>query len=283
MNPKWILAAPQFDEVTNYTLDEAEDAIDYLEALDIDYIAFLDADALKSLVVDALRKYPEANFAHWNHGSEDAIYGDDEQPIIDLNNADLLYERECFNSNCSSAVRLGVKVWQGGGIFQGYKGVVSFTTDAAEEFKEAFNFAFKRRVDGFELPDCIGMMKEHMTALADDLVASGNIIAGACMRADRDLLVCYNAEEPSEDTTTCPIRRLGIRLFGRLGWFISRRLAIGVAAQWAGLALMVHDYIEACGKIDYPYQIQGFWWGALAAAIGFILVTNDVVRWMRRQ
>ena len=63
---------------------------------------------------------------------------------------------------------------------------------------------------------------------------------------------------------------------------ISRELVVGIMLQWAGLALMVHDYIEAAETIHNPYSIQGFWWGALFSAVGFILSTWDVVDWIKR-
>jgi hypothetical protein len=161
---------------------------------------------------------------------------------------------------------------------------VSFTTDAADEFKEAFNFGLKRRIDGYTWLDALAQTKQRMTELADELVDSGRILAGACMRGDRDILVCYTPENPpGDDTTWCPLRKLGIRFFGTFGWHISRSMVVGVALQWLGFGVMAHDYIEACGKIDYPYQIQGFWWGLLAAIAGFGLLTSSFVKWMKRR
>ena len=38
-----------------------------------------------------------------------------------------------------------------------------------------------------------------MTALADELVANGKALAGSCMREDRDILVCYNKDNPPQE------------------------------------------------------------------------------------
>jgi hypothetical protein len=284
LNPEWLIVAPDFDEVTKYTLDEAMDVIDYLKEKNVEYISLLDADAIKEKAEAILAEYPNCNFGHWNHGSPDAVWGDDDRPVIDLSNVGVLKGRDCYNSNCSSAKRLGVEVWKLGGIFFGYTDLVSFTTDAAEEFKEAFNYGIKRRIDGFSWKECLERTKARMTELADALVEAGKVLAGACMRQDRDILVCYTADNPPKpDTTWCPFRKLAVKISNGAGWFISRRLAVGIILQWSGFSLMVHDYFEACELIDNPFAIQGFWFGLVFAVSGFLLITSDTVKWIKKQ
>lgn len=284
MNPEWLIVAPYFDEVTKYTLDEAKDVIAYLEEKGIVYFSLLDSEAVQKNTEKILTQYPNCNFGHWNHGSEDAVWGDDEKAVIDLSNVELLKGRDCYNSNCSSAKKLGVEAWKLGAVFWGYTDLVSFTTDAAEEFKEAFNYGIKRRIDGFSWKECLEKTKARMSELADALVDAGKILAGACMRQDRDILVCYTADSPPEpDTSWCPLRKLAVKFTKSAGWFISRKFAVGIALQWSGFALMVHDYFEACELIDNPYTIQGFWFGLLFAVTGFLFITSDVVNWIKKQ
>ena len=211
---KWLLVAPIFDEVTEICYDESRDALEYMKDK-VEIAGDLSGRQIrKEEVESALESDPEVNLAFWDHGSEDKLWGSEEEPIIDLNNVGILSGREVFTSACSFGKKGGVVAWQ-----QKAKAVlcstdvVSFTTDSLAEFCEAFNFWIKRRVDGFSYKECLEKTKQRMTELIDALTKAGKTLAAACMTWDRDHLVCYNGgSTPPEEP--CRVSRLIVRVFG---------------------------------------------------------------------
>ena len=277
-----ICCAPVFDEVTEITYDESRDAVKYASERGIEVIDLVKEDAVREKVEETLRKYPDALFFHADHGSEDKIWGNDDRPVIDLKNVGLLTGREAYNNNCSSAKKLGVEAWkQNCKAFWGYTDVFYFTTDALEEFEIAVNYGIKRRVDGLSWKECLEKTKEKMTELADKLVAAGKALAASCMRHDRDHLVCYDAHAPEP---TCALRRLSIRLFGPMGWTLTRKWAVSLAIFFLGLGISLHDFCHALWQVGYPEILswQGGYIGYALMVVAFILATYDHVQWLRK-
>jgi len=229
----WLVVRPVFDDVTEITFNEAQDVIDYFAEKGVACIDLAKEDAMRENVEKILKENPETNVYHADHGSEDKIWGNDNRPVIDLENVELLEGRAIYNNNCSSAKKLGVEAWKQGCLaFWGYTEVVYFTTDALEEFKEAMNYGLKRRIDGFSWNECLQKTKERMTELIDALVKAGKALAASCLRLDRDSLVCYNSEPPQSG---CVFRRLAIRLFGpEIGWKLRESLKKYIATFCLG-------------------------------------------------
>lgn len=275
--PDWLFIRPLFDEATEYTFDEAQDAIEYLKTKGIEVIDLPKEQAIRENVEKILRENPNIYVAHYNHGSDDKLWGNDERPVIDLNNVDLLSNRECYNNNCSSAKKLGVEAWKRGAVYWGYKDIFYFTTDAIEEFKEFVNNGIKRRVDGHSWKECLSMTKELATKLIDNLVKAGKALAAACMMNDRDCLVCYNAETP---TTDCTARKIAIKVFGpKLGWRLTRTFPISIALFFLGLGILLHDYFHTLWKVGGYKEIlsfQGGYFGVTILIIGFLLAYYQV-------
>lgn len=210
---KGIFAAPKFDEATEYSYKWNERLREKVGNR-MEIIPLLLADAIRENVEGALKDHPDALLIHYNHGSEDAIYGQDERPVVDLTNVSLLKNREVYNMNCLSAKTLGKAAYQNGCLaYWGYVEVVSFTTDAEQDFCEAFNYGFLLRIEGKAWKECLESTKAKMTEIIDDLVKRGNGIAAMLLREDRDALHCWakDVEEPHEE---CPFSRLIVSLLG---------------------------------------------------------------------
>jgi len=197
-----------------------------------------------------------------------------------LKNVELLRNRECYNTNCSSAKNLGVEAWKRGAVYWGYKDIVYFTTDALEEFQEAFNYGIKRRVDGLSWEECLEKAKKRMTELADKLVEAGKALAASCMRHNRDILVCYDAHPPEP---VCRLRALAVKLLGRAGWRVSRGFALSMALFFMGFGVALHDFTHALWEVGgYPEILswQGGYVGYTLMLIGFILVVKEHIKWI---
>jgi len=149
-----------------------------------------------------------------------------------LENVELLRDREAYMNNCSSAKTLGVEAYKHGCLaYWGSKDIVSFTTDAWEDFKEAFLHGLKLRIQGYSWAECLEKTRTKLSELVDKLLSEGKILAASCMRSFRDTLVCYTPDTPPE-TSECPVRRLALRCFGlKIGWKLGKKhIVISVAA-----------------------------------------------------
>jgi len=210
---KSALCAPKFDEATEYSYRWAERLREQIGNR-MEIILLLISDAVRDKVEKALKDNPDAMLIHYNHGEEDALIGQDTRPVVDLGNVNLLRARESYNMNCLSARTLGKAAYQNGCLaYWGYTEVVSFTSDAEENFCEAFNCGLLLRLEGKSWKECLELTKAKMTEIIDDLVKRGNTLAAMSLREDRDSLHCWgkDIEEPREE---CPVSRFTVFLFG---------------------------------------------------------------------
>lgn len=209
---KGICFAPEFDEPTEYSYKWNERLRDQIGDR-MEKILLLKSDALRNNLEQALKENPDAILIHYDHGSEDAIYGQDGNPAIDLNNVILLKGRIAYNMNCLSAKILGKVAYEDGcKAYWGSVEVVSFTTDAEEEFCRAFNFGLLYWLEGHSWKETLEETKREMTKIIDELVKQGNGMAAMLLREDRDALVCYDESPPPQET--CPVSRMIVSAFG---------------------------------------------------------------------
>ena len=243
-----------------------------------------DADAVKGEVAEALQKHPDAMLVHYDHGDTTELLGDNAEPVIDLANVNLLSGHECYNMNCLSGKVLGAVAHNEHGCpaYWGYVEVVSFTTDALEEFKTALNYGFYKRFEGLSWEECVSTTKKVMQQLANQLATEGKLIASVAMTSNMNALVCYNGG--SEQPQVCPFRLLLHKMlpqkFKKYAWKLSRKAALAMMLQPAGIGFAVHDFVVECQHISNPYRIHGFWWGMIMIIAGLFLWTWEIVNWL---
>jgi len=196
---KAILVRPRFDSATEHTFAFAEDILSQCRVAGIDVVELAEGNATKKRVEEELKKGTDL-FIFYDHGSEDALIGQDEKPVIDLSNVAAISDKEVYTLACLSAKELGAAVWRQGGKFWGYTEVVGFTTDALDEFKQAFNCGFCYLfIDGLEHTAALDLAKETFDQLSLDLMSKGKIMAAIFMRQNKEKLVSYNQEGPGPD------------------------------------------------------------------------------------
>ncbi|GAI05363.1 unnamed protein product [marine sediment metagenome] len=198
---KALLVRPRFDEPTQHSFAFAGEILQWCrqaKPLIVDVIELAEGEAIRARVEQELT--PDVDlFIFYDHGDEDALIGQDEKPVIDLENAGLLAGKEVFTLACLSAKDLGPAVWRQGGTYWGYVDVFSFTTDSLAEFQEAANCGFKFRfIEGDTRQNSLQRAKETFTRLALELVDAGKVFAAICMREDGDTLVYLDAHKPEE-------------------------------------------------------------------------------------
>jgi len=199
-------------------MDEISDKIEVLE--------FYDRDAVKGYVIQALKDKRPKYFVHYDHGSEYVLWGDDEKPIIDLSNLDQLAGMHVYNMNCSSGKGLGAHAVSKGILeYWGYVDVVAFTTDAIDEFGDAFNYGIVMAVaEGKWLKDVLEDARQHGYEIADKLREDGKIFASAALVRDMNILHVYYEGGSEPEEPECVFSRLVKRLFGWNGLWLLRML-----------------------------------------------------------
>jgi len=214
---KAILCRPRFDEPTQHSFAFAGEILQWCRQAGISVIELAEADAIRAKVAGELAKGVDL-FIFYDHGDEDALIGQDEKAVIDLENAELLAGKEVFTLACLSAKELGPEVWSKGGTYWGYTEVVGYTTDSLSEFQEAFNCGFRFRfIESDSRKNALSRAKETFTRLALELVDAGKTFAAICMREDGDALVYLDAHKPEEkEGCLLALLKLPIRGFSSL-------------------------------------------------------------------
>jgi len=201
---EWIIVRPLFDEVTPHSYAWCQEILDWLKEKGVEFVDLGAEDATRDKVEAMLRKYPQANFCFYDHGNADCLAAQGgKNNAIDLNNCDLLANKETYTMACLSAKVLGKEVWNKGGKYWGYTDSFAFTTDSLVEFREAANCGFHYLFIEGDRKNALKRAKDTFSRLALELVEAGKIFAAACMRNDGDILVYYNAEKPEEGEKGC--------------------------------------------------------------------------------
>jgi len=218
-----LVVAPKFDDVTEYSLawcvKARNEIFPYIALID-----HLDEDAVWEKVEKNLDR--AAWFMHYDHGSEYVMWGDDEKPLIDLSRLGRLAGKRVYTMNCSSGKGLGAHAVEKGVLeYWGYNDVVSFTTDALEEFGEAFNYGIVHAIIGdLSLKDVVEEARENGYKIADKLQAEGKILAASCLVRDMNILHVYYEGGPPPPPPECRVSRMIKNLFGWNGLHFFRMI-----------------------------------------------------------
>ena len=210
--------------MTEYSIDWCNAALDQING-HTEITKLLDDAAIKSTVEIKLTEVDPQWFVHYDHGSEYVMWGDDEQHLINLSNLDRLAGMHVYCMNCSSGQGLGAHAISLGILeYLGYMDVVSFTTNAAEEFKEALNYGLVKAItEGRFLKDVVEDMRGNGYDIASQLVLDGRIFAAAALVRDMNILHVFYEGGPEPPDPTCFISRILLRLFGWNGLLFFRK------------------------------------------------------------
>lgn len=189
----------------------------------IEVLDLYDREATKKYVEEALETEPRPSwFVHYDHGSEYVMWGDDEQPIIDLDNLGKLAGMHVYCMNCSSGKGLGSHAVEKGILeYLGYMDAVSFTTDAADEFGEALSWGIVEAINqDKDLKEIVELMRQHGYDVANELEGRGQILAAGALVQDMNILHVFYEGGPDPPEPTCGFSRLLLRLGGwNFLWF----------------------------------------------------------------
>lgn len=220
-----VAAAPRFDLATDESIKWCRKAVDQV-SVHMRVMECFDEQAVQDHVLKVLKMTGAEWFMHYDHGSEYVMWGDDEEPIIDLSNLGELAGMHVYCMNCSSGKGLGAHAPSLGVLeYWGYNGPVSFTTDAVDEFGEAFNYGIIAATAGGKwLKDVVEEARQHGYDIADELLAQGKIFASAALVRDMNLLHVYYEGGPPPPDPECRLSRGLKRLFGWNGLWLLRMI-----------------------------------------------------------
>ncbi|GAH32832.1 unnamed protein product, partial [marine sediment metagenome] len=178
-------------------------------------------------VESELEANPGSLFLHYDHGSEDALWGSLTEAVIDLNNVELLAGREVYCMNCSSAKTLGREAHKKGvKAYWGYTEPFAFTTDALPEFKQFANAGLGYRLAGNTWAKCVELVKILAETISERLIEAGKYIAAVIMTKNADILVCYT-ETSEPEPEPCLVSRFIAYFFGYKTLMTLRRFRDG--------------------------------------------------------
>lgn len=127
-----LVTMPKSDQTVRHLLSWTKDYISRIRNKNIK-VHCLEAEKANRKNVESYLKKIEPDYCHFNgHGSNQAIFGNDLQPIIEEGvNEEVLSNRIVYSLSCNSAASLGKKAVKKGAIsFIGYIGNFIFTTDS---------------------------------------------------------------------------------------------------------------------------------------------------------
>jgi hypothetical protein len=268
-----VLIDPEFDDATFYSHLWASRLKEAAEAEGWKIIEIGGRRVSRAEVENALAANPGAPYIHYDHGSEDAHWGSETEPVLDLKNVDKVADRVVYCMNCLSAAKLGAVAYTSYGcIYVGYIREFAFTVEDEKLFCEAANSGFINYAKGRQDWDKIKaiMVEAFNKAIAE----TDNPWSRTWLTWDRDALRVY-AEGADTPESRCVFRKLAIKLFGpKVGWKLTKAFPISVALFAFGLGVLIHDYADAlyhAGGWREVLSPQGGYIGATILVIGFIL------------
>jgi len=273
---KFIITAPLFDQATRYSHECAKEVVEFLKGRGEDYIFLEREDAVRESVELVLRENPEAYYFFSDHGREDSLIGNDSRPIIDMDNVELLKNRDNYTIACLSGKILGKEAKrEGAKSYLGYVEVVCFTTGKFwKGFRECFNSGFYTFYETGSYQETDEEMRGKYSEWAIRAANEGNYISASCFIHDRDSLVLYDLEEVPR---RCALRAIAMKAFGRkIGARITRKAGLSWLLFGVGWGLTAHDlWLHITSPATTPWRIHGGYIGLTLLLAGFLIKTYE--------
>ena len=182
--------APCFEPITEYSLRWSQRLY---EELDEKHASCLREDAIRDIFEDYIEEYNPELVTFYDHGTETALIGNDEGPLLDSRNVSLLNGREMYTMCCLAAKDLGPEAYRKGcKAWWGYTREFSFVTTEEEMFGKLGNKGLiLRRKEHLSWEDCVSLVKDAYNEHIDELRDNGNPWIIISLVGNRDALVCW--------------------------------------------------------------------------------------------
>ena len=271
--------APRFDEATIHSFDWFLDLVDRLR--EEKWYLLLGEEATRGNVERALKKLEVDMVVFYDHGTESGLVAQDgHEYCLDKRNLHLVAGKVIYTLACLAGKDYGVEAYNKYDcIFWGYKEEFGFTIGDDEElFKECANFGLIYKLKNKSTwKEAYEKTREKFN---EAIKKAKSIWSKMWLRHDRDALVCYAPDMPPPKPK-CPLRRIAIKLFGRVGRKISRMYALSILLFGVGYGLTWHDlWSEIVSPAGNPYRIHGGYIGLALILVSFVMSTWEHVKWL---
>ena len=234
-------AAPCFEEITEYSLRWSQRLY---EELDEKHVSCLREEAVRKIFEDYVREYDPELVTFYDHGTEGALIGNDEKPLLDSGNVGLLKGREMYTMACLSARKLGADAYRKGcRAYWGYTQSFTFTTPDEEIFSRLANMGLiLKRKEGLSWEECVSRVKDAYKEKIEELRDGGNPWTIIALVTDRDCLVCWT--DVNQPPSECAFRNMGVMLLGTAGQKLSRPCALATVAYYGSWGYVLYSILE---------------------------------------
>jgi len=266
-----VLVAPLFDEATKYSFMWAQRLRSALEQMGWRIVEVGGREVSREEVEELLDKSPCAAFIFYDHGTEDALWGSEEEEVVDLKNVGKLANRVVYTMACLSAKRLGaVAHLKHGAVYVGYVEEFAFTEYDEHLFCECANSGMIAYARGEE--DWARIKEAMLRAFDEAIEKARDPWTKVLLRWDKEALRVYalGADRPEAE---CPLRKAAVALFGaRLGHSITRLEALGWAMALIGYGIALHDFAHQVWELKGTVlSLEGGYVGFALLALGIAL------------
>ena len=266
--------APCYEPITEYSFRWSQRLH---EELGEKHVSCLREEAVMDIFEDYLEEYDPELISFYGHGSQDALIGNDESPLLDSGNVSLLRGREMYTLSCWSARKLGADAYRKGcKAYWGYTEPFSFVTTDEELFCRLANMGLiLRRKEHLSWEGCVSRVKD---AYNEEIDKGGNPWTLIALISDRDCLVCWtDANQPPSD---CAFRSMAIRLFGTVGQKLSKSCVIATIAYYSSWGYGVYAVCQLKGP---NIVIEGVYTTLALMFIFPLVLLREHVRWLGHQ
>jgi len=143
-----LVIRPSYDSATVTTSRWAKEIIEYAQSRGIEVIDLCGSSADPAKFQEVLEKVKPRLIVHYGHGREDALLGQNDIPLLTLNNVGLLRGLCVYTVSCRSGKKLGDAIADVGGSFIGHSGVFLFNPFNETPFRESVNTGVRALIDG---------------------------------------------------------------------------------------------------------------------------------------
>jgi len=270
--------APKWDETTIHTSDWFLDLVDQLR--EEKWYLLLGEEATRGNVENALKKLEVDMVVFYDHGTEYGLLAQDgHEHCLDKGNLHLVAGKVIYTLACLAGKDYGVEAYSKYDcVFWGYRKLFGFTIKDEKLFKECANFGLIYKLKNkCSWKEAYEKTREKFN---EAIRKAKSIWSKMWLRHDRDALVCYAPGMPPPKPK-CPLRRVAIKLFGRVGRKISRMYALSILLFGVGYGLTWHDlWSEIVSPAGNPYRIHGGYVGLALILASFIMSTWEHVKWL---
>ena len=273
--------APCFDEVTKYSIRWSQ-ALH--EELGERRVSCCREEAVRQGFEDYVKRYNPELITFYNHGTEDSLIGNDENPLLDSGNVGLINGREMYTMCCLAAKRLGAEAYRKGArAWWGYTETFIFTTTDEAIFGQLANLGLiLRRKKGRTWDESVKEVKEAYNEKIERLREGGNPWTVIALVHDRDALVCWTDTSPPP--SDCYARRLAIRVLGTPGQHLSKTAVAALALFFASWGYALHDFGHQVWELkDTALSLKGGYIGFAGMLVAIILLSREYISWLGKK